>query len=99
MADVKAWPKATGTPMPAPKRIRRPCDYGLMAAVNNAETQLGTIEAYNRLVEHADELRARIERGDVKPQNPLFALDIKGDPKRPNARLSRGPEGDFGLKR
>lgn len=85
MADVKPWPKATGKPLPTPMRIRRPCDYGLMAAVRDAETQLGTIEAYNRLVEHAAAMRARIERGDVKPQNPLFALDIKGDPKRPNA--------------
>lgn len=85
MADVKPWPKATGTPMTAPKRLRRPCDYGLMAAVHDAEIQLGTIEAYNRIVEHAEALRQRIERGDVKPQNPLFALSITGDRKRPNA--------------
>ena len=82
MADVKPWPRATGKPMPAPKKLRRPCDYGLMAAVREAEAQLGTIEAYNRLVQHADALRARIERGDIKPQNPLFAVDINGAPKR-----------------
>lgn len=79
MSNVKAWPKATGTPLPAPKRIVRPCDYGLRASVMDLETQLGTIEAYNRLVEEAARLRKRIESGDVKPQNPTFAVSLRGD--------------------
>lgn len=78
MGDVKAWPKATGRPLPIPKRIVRPCDYGLVGAVIGLETQLGTIEAYNRIVVAAAVLKDRIDRGDIKPQNPIFAKSIKG---------------------
>lgn len=81
MADnVKAWPKPTGTPLDLPRRIVRPCDYGLAGAVQSLEAQLGAIEAYNRLVEAATALRARIESGDVKAQNPIFVMHIKGGP-------------------
>lgn len=76
--NVKAWPKATGRPLPVPKRIVRPCDYGLLAAVRDMETQVGTTEAYNRLVTAAEALRARIDAGDIRPQNPIFATNIKG---------------------
>ena len=76
--NVKAWPKPTGVPVEPPKPIVRPCDYGLMGAINDAETQLGTIEAYNRLCAHAARLKARIDRGDVKAQNPLFAKNPRG---------------------
>ena len=79
MSNVKAWPKATGTPLPKPKRIVRPCDYELLTAMNGLETQLGTIEAYNRIVEAANAMRARIDAGDVKPQNPIFAKSIRGE--------------------
>jgi len=79
--NVKAWPKATGRPVEAPRRITRPCDAGLWLAITNAEMQLGTIEAYNRVVEAAALLRAQIDAGGAKPQNPLFAVSIKGDPK------------------
>lgn len=75
---VKAWPKPTGTPMEAPKRIVRPCDYGLRGAVYSLEQQLGTIEAYNRLVEAAAVLRARIDAGKAEAQNPIFAVDVRG---------------------
>ena len=79
MADnVKAWPKPTGTPLELPKRIVRPCDYGLYSAVIALESQLGTIEAYNRIVEAANAMRAQIDAGKAKPQNPLFAVHIKG---------------------
>lgn len=47
----------------APAPILRPCDYGLMSAVQNLEIQLGSIEAYNRLVHAATELRGKIEGG------------------------------------
>lgn len=77
-ADVKAWPKATGVPVEPPKPITRPCDYGLWLAVNAAETQLGTIEAYNRLCARAAALKARIDKGDVKAQHPMFAVSVKG---------------------
>jgi hypothetical protein len=72
--NVKAWPKPTGRPDKLPRRIVRPCDYGLWLAVQNAEAQLGTIEAYNRLVAHAEHLRAQIDAGKAKAQNPLFAV-------------------------
>ena len=76
--NVKAWPKATGTPKPAPHRIKRPCDWGLDIAVSNLETQLGTIEAYNRIVDAANAIKSRIDAGDVKAQNPVYAKKIKG---------------------
>jgi hypothetical protein len=76
--NVKAWPKPTGTPLDHPRRIVRPCDYGLAGAVRSLEAQLGTIEAYNRLVEAAASLRAQIDAGNAKPQKPLFAVHITG---------------------
>ncbi|WP_313114964.1 hypothetical protein [Stenotrophomonas indicatrix] len=78
-SNVKAWPKPTGKPHEAPKRIVRPCDYGLSSAVYSLEQQLGTIEAYNRLVEAAAALRARIDAGEAKAQNSMFAVSVKGD--------------------
>lgn len=78
--NVKAWPKPTGTPRDLPRRIVRPCDFGLLATVRDLETQLGTIEAYNRLVEAATAMRAKIDAGNAKPQNPLFAVHVKGGP-------------------
>ena len=79
MSNVKAWPKPTGTPLPKPRRIVRPCDAGLAGAVHGLEMQLGTIEAYNRLVECANKLKARIDAGDVKAQNPIFAKSVRGE--------------------
>lgn len=77
--NVKAWPKVTGTPSDAPKRIVRPCDYKLWLTVDALETQLGTIEAYNRLVEAAEKMRERIDAGDSKPQHPMFAVSVRGE--------------------
>lgn len=71
--NVKAWPKATGKPLEPPNEIIRPCDYGLYNAVHSAETQLGTIEAYNRLVRWCANLKAKIDAGEAKPQNPIYA--------------------------
>lgn len=77
--DVKAWPKVAGrAKMPPPKRIVRPCDYGLRTVVWSLEQQLGTIEAYNRLCEAAAALHAAIEAGEAKPQNPIFAVHPRG---------------------
>lgn len=47
----------------APAPILRPGDYGLMSAIQNLEIQIGSIEAYNRLVHAATSLRAKIEKG------------------------------------
>ena len=76
---VLAWPKATGTPFELPLPIMRPCEYGLRNAVQQLEVQLGTIEAYNRLVAAATAIRVRIDANDIKPQNPLYAKSINGD--------------------
>lgn len=73
--NVRAWPKVAGRAEAAlPKRLIRPCDYGLMNAIRGLETQLGTIEAYNRLAEAAHALKAKIDAGNAKPQNPMFAV-------------------------
>lgn len=76
--NVTAWPKATGTPADAPRPIKRPCDWGLEGAIDAAEIQLGTIEAYNRLVAAATALRGRIDAGNIKAQNPLYAVSVRG---------------------
>jgi len=75
---VVAWPRAGGAPAELPKPIVRPCDWGLVGAIGALETQLGTIEAYNRLVAAAGLLKARIDRGEAKPQSPLYAISVKG---------------------
>lgn len=77
--NVKPWPNPTGRPHEAPKRIVRPCDWRLLSAVQALETQLGTIEAYNRLVEMAAILRAKIDDGKADAQNPIFAVSVKGE--------------------
>lgn len=77
--NVHAWPNPAGradVPLPAP--IVRPCDWGLILAVNNLETQLGTIEAYNRLAAAANALKAKIDAGQAKAQHPMFAVSIRG---------------------
>ena len=72
--NVHAWPKPAGRPeAPLPKPIVLPCDWGLIGAINNLETQLGTIEAYNRLAIAAARLMAQIQAGEAKAQNPIFA--------------------------
>ncbi len=78
MADIKAWPLSGPMTQDQPKPIVRPCDYGLESAVMALETQVGTIEAYNRLVDKCRVLREQIERGHVKAQNPLYAVNIRG---------------------
>ena len=78
MSNVKVFPK-TAIKSNLPKRIKRPCDFGLKGAINDLEVQLGTIEAYNRLAEAAQKLKTRIERGNIKTQNPFYAENIKGE--------------------
>lgn len=73
-AELHAWPKVAGRPdAPMPERIMRPCDYGLLNAIHGLETQLGTIEAYNRLADASHALKAQIDAGNAKPQNPMYA--------------------------
>jgi len=77
-ADIKAWPLQGPITQDQPEPIKRPCDYGLEGAIWGLETQLGTIEAYNRLAAAAHRLKSRIDDGDIRPQNQIFAKDIRG---------------------
>jgi hypothetical protein len=52
-------------------QIRRQCDLGLSLTVSNLTRQLGSIEAYNRLVNAAKDLRTRINSGDITPQRGM----------------------------
>ena len=81
MSEIKPWPHLAGRPgHPAPKPIRRPCDAGLELAILNMETQLGTIEAFNRLAVAAAALRDKIDKGEATPQSPQYAIDVQGGP-------------------
>lgn len=72
--NVHAWPKPAGrADAPLPNPIVRPCDWGLKLAISNLETQLGTIEAYNRLATAAAALKAKIDAGNAEAQNAYFA--------------------------
>lgn len=59
-----------------PAQIKRPCDYGLKMAMDALETQLGTIEAFNRLCAACEKMRAQIDEGNAKEQHPFFRTDI-----------------------
>ena len=67
--------KAKEQTRPLPKPIARPCEWGLRKAIMGMETQLGSVEAYNMLVRYAEALKAEIDAGKAKPQNPYFATD------------------------
>lgn len=77
MSNVEQLPVKCTSDRPAPKRIIRPCEWGLRASVTDLETQLGTVEAYNRLCDAAAALKAKIDRGDAQAQHRLFATDPK----------------------
>ncbi len=72
--NVHAWPRPAGrADAPLTKPIIRPCDWGLRLAIDNLETQLGSIEAYNRLATAAAALKAKIDAGGAVAQNSLYA--------------------------
>ncbi len=80
MSNIKIFPNSPEkTNVEPPKMILRPCDFGLMLAINNLELQPGTIEAYNRLVLAANDLKEQIDAGKVKRQNPIYAVSILGE--------------------
>ena len=71
MGDVKQWPKPSSNLTRArPRRIDMAADYGLLLAVQRMEGEWGTIEAYNRIVEHCERLRAKVDTGNAKPPAP-----------------------------
>lgn len=75
MSNVEQLPVKATSDRPAPKRIMRPCEWGLLATVRDLETQMGTVEAYNRLCDAAQKLKAKIDAGHAEQQNRLFATD------------------------
>lgn len=74
-SDVRQLPVKQVSDRPAPKRIMRPCEYGLRGTVRDMETQMGTVEAYNRLCDAAAILKAKIDAGDAKAQHAMWATD------------------------
>ncbi len=78
MNKIILWPKPPVEEV-LPMLIMRPCDAGLILASGALETQLGTVEAYNRIARCAETLRSKIDRGDAQPQNPLYASSIRGE--------------------
>ncbi|RQQ19711.1 hypothetical protein DF107_18070 [Burkholderia stagnalis] len=65
------------TDRPVPKRIVRPCEWGLFNAVKALETQMRSVEAYNRLCSAAEQLKAKIDAGKGVAQHPMWATDPK----------------------
>ncbi len=60
-------------PLP-PGPVWQPAQYGLINTVKDVEFQLGTVGAYNALVEHANRLYAKIKSGEAKDQSPQSRL-------------------------
>lgn len=60
---------------PTPNPIVRPCDHSLALAVVNLETQLGTVEAYNRLCRAAEHLKQKVDSGHAKPGLEMYAVN------------------------
>lgn len=77
MSNVKAFPAKAESDRPAPKRILRPCEWGLMATMRDLETQMGTVEAYNRLCDAAASLKARIDAGEATAPADMWLTDPK----------------------
>lgn len=75
MSNVEQLPAKPSTDRPAPRRIMRPCDFGLISAVQALETQVGTVEAYNRLCDAAAQLKAQIDRGEAKIPYEKWSTD------------------------
>lgn len=78
--NVLPWGGQGHADRPLPKRIMRPCDWGLWRAVSELEVQLGSVEAYNRLADAAAALKAKIDAGRAQPQNPVYAVHPRGEP-------------------
>lgn len=75
MSDVRALPVQAQPTAEQPKRIMRPCDYGLIGAVRDCETQVGTVEAYNRLCAMAAQLKAKIDAGNTVMPHERWLTD------------------------
>lgn len=71
---IVPWPLPVSEDLrPVPAFKMRPCDYGLRGAITALETELGSYEAYNRLVSAALLLKEKVESGKGETQNPCYA--------------------------
>lgn len=75
MADIHQLNAEGAAARPAPQRIMRPCDYGLARVVRDLETQVGTVEAYNKLCDAAEALKAQIDAGEGRQAAVHWATD------------------------
>lgn len=75
MSNITALPVESKPTAELPKKIARPCDYGLMGAVRDCETQVGTVEAYNKLCAHAAALKAKIDGGKAEAPHERWLTD------------------------
>jgi len=75
MAEIHQLKADEGTSRPAPKRIMRPCDYGLRRVIFDMENQVGTVEAYNKMCDAAEKLKAQIDSGNARQAHAHFATD------------------------
>lgn len=73
--DVVALPVHAQPTGKLPSRIMRPGEYGLLNAIRNCETQLGTVEVYNRLCDAAAQLKQQIDAGKATPPDIRFLTD------------------------
>ena len=74
---------------PLPDSIMLPCDYSLAGAVMALETQLGTIEAYNRMVAYAKRLKLQITRGEARDPIPGTAIPQNNSNKQSSMNNSQ----------
>ena len=75
MAKIHQLKTAETTHREPPKKIVRPCDYGLYLAITAAETQTGTVEAYNKLCDWAEKLKAKIDAGQGLQCHAMWVTD------------------------
>lgn len=75
MSKIRQLPVKAETSREAPKRIIRPCEWQLVGTVQALETQMGSVEAYNRLCEAAQRLKAKIDAGEGHQQAAIWATD------------------------
>ncbi|MFM0306225.1 hypothetical protein P0D71_00325 [Paraburkholderia sp. RL17-383-BIF-A] len=75
MSNIEQLPVKGTSERPAPRRIMRPCEWGLLSTVRDLETQMGTVEAYNRLCDAAQRLKAKIDAGEAEAQHKMWATD------------------------
>jgi hypothetical protein len=85
-------PKEFAAKLPASES--RPADHGLWLAVQALEFQLGTIEAYNRLVGAAGTLRDKIDADQSEAPDPTASKWRRGKTARrlaPRSLLAARP--------